>query len=359
MEEIRPIIWDGGVLKLLDQRLLPHQERYLTCSTFGQVRDCIREMVVRGAPAIGVSAAFGMVLAAQNYLEQELATPEKGSIARERFFEYFKGVGSELIRSRPTAVNLFWGVERMLKKVSGLGNRSGQVLLRELEQEALAIYLEDIETNKSIGAKGAELIPENSTLLTHCNAGALATAGYGTALGIIRSAFQQGKLRNVLADETRPLLQGARLTCWELQKEGIPVQLIADGAAGHFISRGEVTAVITGADRIAANGDTANKIGTYPLALLAKEHQIPFYIAAPLSTVDLSTPTGMEIVIEEREETEVLYVGEQQITPPAARARNPAFDVTPAHLVTALVTEKAVVYSPDENKIRQLFEGEV
>ncbi len=359
MEEIRPIIWEDGVLKLLDQRLLPEEERYLACSTPDELRDCIKDMVVRGAPAIGVSAAFGMVLAARNYLDRLPVNLEEDNAPQEGFWQAMEEAGTKLKASRPTAVNLSWGVDRMLRKLSEAKRAPTGTVLQLLEAEALGIYEEDIETNKQIGANGAALIAEGSTLLTHCNAGALATAGYGTALGVIRSAFQQGRVKNVLAGETRPLLQGSRLTCWELQKEGIPVQLIADGAAGFFISRGEVDGIITGADRVAANGDAANKIGTYPLALLAGEHNIPFYVAAPLSTVDLSAGTGWDIEIEERDGKEVLSLGGRRLAPEGASARNPAFDVTPAGLITAVITEKGVIFSPNEKKLIRMFEGGV
>ncbi len=359
MVEIRPIIWENGKLMLLDQRLLPDEERYLVCSNPGQLREHIRNMVVRGAPAIGVSAAFGMVLAAQEYFHQEEMLSGAKPFSWSHFLESMELAARTLKDSRPTAVNLSWGVNRMFQKMLALKNMPPKTLLDALEGEARAIYKEDIETNKRIGKHGAALVSSGSTLLTHCNAGALATAGYGTALGVIRSAFQEGRIRHVFVDETRPLLQGSRLTCWELQKEGIPVQLIADAAAGHYISRGEVDLVITGADRIAANGDTANKIGTYTLALLARKSSIPFYIAAPLSTVDLSIRSGKEIIIEERDEKEVLYLGEKILAPRATNARNPAFDVTPAELITALITEKGVIFTPDEHKIRQAFENGV
>jgi len=361
MAEIRPIIWNDRGLTLLDQRLLPGEERYLACSTPGDVFDAIKNMAVRGAPAIGVSAAFAMVLAARIFMQEHTVSREdKGSFSWRPFQEEMQAAAHRLVEARPTAVNLSWGVARMLQKLAALeGLAAPGALLQELEKEAQAIFTEDIETNRAIGKHGAALLAKESTLLTHCNAGALATAGYGTALGVVRSAFAQGKVKKVFADETRPLLQGSRLTCWELQKEGIPVQLIVDGAAGHFLSSGEVDAVITGADRVAANGDAANKIGTYPLALMAREHQIPFYIAAPLSTVDLTIQSGREIVIEERDETEVLACGETALAPAGIRARNPAFDVTPARLVTALITEKGVIHAPDAAKIRQLFEGGV
>lgn len=360
MEEIQPILWEGDRLKLLDQRLLPHEERYISCTSPEQLWGYIQDMVVRGAPAIGISAAFGMVLAAREYFDQHRAVldDEKG-FSLEHFARSLQESGARLKESRPTAVNLSWGVERMLRTAAALKGTSPNAVLQKLEEEALSIYREDIETNKCIGEHGAELIAEGSMLLTHCNAGALATAGYGTALGVIRSAFHQGKVKGVLADETRPLLQGSRLTCWELQQEGIPVQLIADAAAGHFISRGEVDAVIVGADRITANGDTANKIGTYTLALLARESRIPFYVAAPLSTIDLSLSSGKEITIEEREKNEVLALEDRLLAPKGAEARNPAFDVTPAELITAIITEKGVLFAPNEKKIRRVFESVV
>ena len=312
-----PIRWKGDRLELLDQRQLPDKEVYVTCRTAEEVAAAIRDMVVRGAPAIGCTAAFGVVLG-------------KGSDAAYE----------ALRKSRPTAVNLFWALERMHKA-------------KDLEAEARAIFAEDVAANRRIGELGAKLIGERARVMTHCNTGALATAGYGTALGVIRSA--KGKGISVIANETRPYLQGARLTAWECIQEGIPCTLITDSMAGHMMSRGEVDVVIVGADRIAANGDVANKIGTYALAVLAKRHEIPFYVAAPLSTFDLSIPDGSGIPIEERPPDEVTGYRETRWAPAGVKVRNPAFDVTPAELVSGIVCERGVVLEPDRQKIAELF----
>ena len=314
---VEPIRWHGDSLDLLDQRLLPEKLSYLKCTTAAEVAQAIRDMVVRGAPAIGCAAAFGVVLS-------------KGS--SEGF--------SVLAASRPTAVNLFWALERMKKA-------------KDLKAEAEAIFAEDLAANHAMGKLGAELIPQNARVMTHCNAGALATAGYGTALGVIRSA--KDKSISVFACETRPYLQGARLTAYELVQEGIPCTLITDSMAGHLMSRGEVDVVVVGADRIAANGDVANKIGTYTLAVLAKRHGIPFYVAAPLSTFDPKIPDGSHIPIEERPAEEVTGYRGVRWAPEGVAVRNPAFDVTPAELVTGIICEKGVVLAPDRKKIQALI----
>jgi methylthioribose-1-phosphate isomerase len=316
-EAVEPIRWKGDRLELLDQRLLPDQMVYVTCRTAAEVANAIRDMAVRGAPAIGCAAAFGVVLG-------------KGS----------KEAYEVLAKSRPTAVNLFWALERMKKA-------------KDLEKEALAIYEEDVAANREIGRLGAGLIRERARVMTHCNTGALATAGYGTALGVIRSSKDKGI--SVIANETRPYLQGARLTAWELVQEGIPCTLITDSMAGHLMSRGEVDVVVVGADRIAANGDVVNKIGTYALAVLAKRHGIPFYVAAPLSTFDLEIPDGSHIPIEERPAEEVTGYRGTRWAPEGVRVRNPAFDVTPAELVTGIVCEKGIVLAPDRAKIQALI----
>jgi methylthioribose-1-phosphate isomerase len=315
---VEPIRWKGDRLDLLDQRLLPDRTKYVVCRTAEDVARAIRDMVVRGAPAIGCAAAFGVVLG-------------KGS---RKAYE-------ALAKSRPTAVNLFWALERMKQA-------------RDLEEEALAIYEEDLAANREIGRVGAQLIRERARVMTHCNTGALATAGYGTALGVIRAS--KGKKISVIANETRPYLQGARLTAWELQKEGIPTTLIADNMAGHLMSRGEIDLVIVGADRIAANGDVANKIGTYTLAVLAKENAIPFYVAAPVSTIDLATPSGDRIPIEERPEHEVTHHAGQRLAPEGVGARNPAFDVTPHRYVTAIVCERGIARAPYAESLRTLVQ---
>jgi len=314
---VEPIRWKGDRLELLDQRLLPDKKKYVTCRTAQQVANAIRDMVVRGAPAIGCAAAFGVVLG-------------KGS---PKAYE-------ALAKSRPTAVNLFWALERMRKA-------------KDLESEALSIFREDLKSNHAIGKLGAELIPDRARVMTHCNTGALATSGHGTALGIIRSA--KSKKVSVIANETRPYLQGARLTAWECVQENIPCTLITDNMAGHLMSRGEVDVVVVGADRIAANGDTANKIGTYALAVLAQRHGIPFYVAAPSSTFDLSIPDGTRIPIEERSADEVTGYRGTRWAPRGIKVRNPAFDVTPAELITAIICEKGIVLSPDREKLQALI----
>ncbi len=339
LDVIRPILWDDRGLLLLDQRLLPWREKYLRFKTWQEVREAIRAMVVRGAPAIGITAAIGMVLAAEKI---------KAKSPRD-FLAKLRRAGQGLKRARPTAVNLAWAVERMLKRAE----REPEV--EALREEALKIWEEDIAANRRMGRLGAELLPEGA-ILTHCNAGALATGGYGTALGVIRAAFEAGKKIQVFADETRPWLQGARLTAWEMKKVGIPVTVIPDGASGSIMARGEIVACVVGADRIAANGDVANKIGTYNVAVLAKENEIPFYVAAPRSTVDLATKEGKDIPIEWRDEKEVHFCGNKRITPKGVAAANPAFDVTPARYVSAIITEVKVVFSPYEVGLRKLFE---
>jgi methylthioribose-1-phosphate isomerase len=314
---VEPIRWRGDRLELLDQRLLPDKKAYVVCRTAEQVAKAIKDMAVRGAPAIGCAAAFGAVLG-------------KGS---PKAYEV-------LAKSRPTAVNLFWALERMKKA-------------RNLEAEALAIYEEDVAANRAIGELGAKLIAERARVMTHCNTGALATAGHGTALGIIRSAKDK-KIR-VIANETRPYLQGARLTAWECLQEGIPCTLITDNMAGHLMSQGEVDVVVVGADRIAANGDVANKIGTYPLAVMAKRHGIPFYVAAPLSTFDPQIADGSQIPIEERPADEVTGYRKVRWAPKGVQVRNPAFDITPAELITGIICEKGVVLNPDREKIQALI----
>ncbi len=351
MQEVRPIIWSSNALHLLDQRLLPAREVYIPCRNVGDVAQCIKNMVVRGAPAIGISAAYGMVLAARSLLAG-VADQQAGGELQPGFLEKLREAAVQLKETRPTAVNLSWAVERILKRAGALTGKKPETVLEELEFAANKMYQEDIEINKRIGRWGAELIQQGSTILTHCNAGALATAGYGTALGVIRSAFAQGKDIGVFADETRPFLQGSRLTVWELQKEGIPVTLIVDSAAGYYMSKKRIHCVVVGADRVAANGDTANKIGTYPLAVLAKENAIPFYVAAPFSTFDLSLGSGSDIVVEERDPGEVTHFHNALLTVPGASAGNPAFDITPASLVSAFITEFGVLHAPNRAKIK-------
>ena len=335
------IAWRGRSLVMIDQRKLPAQETYVRCRTYIQAAQAIEKMVVRGAPAIGIAAAYGVALGAMAF-----GADTGPSIDRD-----FEKVYRRLERTRPTARNLFWALERMraaYDRARPLGLRAVRAALLE---EAKAIELEDAETNRAIGRHGQALLRDGWTVLTHCNAGALATADYGTALGVVRAAVAEGKSIRVFADETRPFLQGARLTVWELDRDGIPVVLITDGMAGWFMRRGEVNAVVVGADRIARNGDTANKIGTYSLAVLARENGVPFYVAAPTSTVDASLADGGGIPIEERGPDEVREVGGRLVTLPCVEVRNPAFDVTPAPLVTAIITERGVHRPPYEKSL--------
>ena len=339
---LRTLYWENGSLFLLDQRLLPERISYLQCRTATDVVTAIKEMAVRGAPAIGVSAAFGMALAAQ----------EEGGVAG-----ILEAAGA-LRSARPTAVNLHWAVERMERRLEQAAKKEGAVLADLLLQEARAICEEDVAANRRIGAYGAALIPDGAAVLTHCNAGALATAGYGTALGVIRAAAAAGKALQVYAGETRPLLQGARLTALELREEGIPVTLVTDSCAGHLMAEGRISLVLVGADRIAASGDTANKIGTYTLAVLAERHGIPFYVAAPCSTIDLSLERGAEITIEERDPEEITAPGSRRIAPAGVSAFNPAFDITPAELIDALITERGLLRKPGRRGLKDLLTKE-
>lgn len=331
---IIPISYRDGVIELLDQTRLPQEAVVLKVRDYRELAQAIREMRVRGAPAIGLAAAYGVVLGLQG-LEDEA-----------RLDRRFREVVEEFKRTRPTAVNLFRALERMEKTFEENRDKGLTGLKRALLAEAERMHQEDIAANRKIGRLGAELLPEGVTILTHCNAGALATGGYGTALGVVRSAWELGRLRKVLVSETRPLLQGARLTAWELEQEGIPYELITDGMAGWLMARGEVGAVIVGADRIARNGDTANKIGTYALAVLAHHHKVPFYVAAPSSTLDPACPTGKEIPLEERSPEEVTQIRGVRLAPAGAKVRNPAFDVTPHELITAIITERGVLRPP-------------
>ena len=333
---ITPLRWDGDRLVLVDQTRLPAEEVERVCATWQDVADAIRTLVVRGAPAIGVSAAFGVVLAARASAARDFEAWQA------HIEEAVKGLGA----TRPTAVNLFWALERMQRRVLAGRGQPLDATRAALAAEAQAILDEDLAANRAMGAHGAALVPERARILTHCNAGALATAGYGTAVGIIRAAHERGKLALVWVDETRPVMQGSRLTAWEMVKEGIPHRLISDVVAASVMKRGEVDLVVTGADRIAANGDTANKIGTYGLAVLARHHGIPFYVAAPSSTIDPSIPSGASIVIEERDAAEVRQVAGRPTAPAASPVYNPAFDVTPAELITAIVTERGVFRPP-------------
>lgn len=341
---MEPVRWTGKTLQLLDQTRLPLQEEYVECCHYEDVARAIRTMVVRGAPAIGAAAAFGVVLAAQ-------AAAAAGREVKE---EVAKAV-EVLAATRPTAVNLFWALNRMKRKAKEVAHLPAVEAVQLLAAEAEAILQEDLANNRAMGRYGAELVPDKAGILTHCNAGALATAGYGTALGVIRAAKEMGKDIHVFADETRPLLQGARLTAWELQREGIPVTLITDNMAAFVMQKGWVDLVLVGADRIAANGDTANKIGTYGLAVLARHHGIPFYVAAPFSTFDLTLKSGAEIPIEERSPEEVTAFGGRPVAPPGVKVFNPAFDVTPAELITAIITERGVIYPPFTENIAQMM----
>lgn len=336
--------WTEAGVVFIDQTKLPTEEVFVTCKTYEEVADAIRTMIVRGAPAIGVAAAMGVALGAQELPGTSLVDFRRG------FGEICRVIGG----TRPTAVNLFWAIRRMQRTLEENSNKPIPQIKHMLKAEAQQMHEEDIEANKAMGKHGAVLLPSEGGVLTHCNAGALATAGYGTALGVIRAAVEAGKNIHVFADETRPFLQGSRLTAWELMKDGIPTTLISDNMAGWMMAKGKIQAVITGADRIAANGDTANKIGTYSVAILAKEHNIPFYVAAPFSTVDLDTPDGSRIPIEERASTEVTHLAGKQIAPTDCRVENPAFDVTPAKYIAAIITERGVAKAPFGESLRAL-----
>ena len=335
-------------VRLLDQRKLPLVEEYVACRSYEETARAITDMVVRGAPAIGVTAAAGIALGVERL-------PEPASEAD--FDAQFETICNTLAQTRPTAVNLFWAIDRMRQCLQRHRHESLAARREALWREAHHVHEEDIRLNRQIGAHGLDLVPPQSTVLTHCNAGALATAGYGTALGVIRAAHFAGRQVQVLADETRPFLQGARLTTWELQRDDIPVTLITDNMAGYFMQQGRVDLVIVGADRIAANGDVANKIGTYSVAILAKEHGIPFYVAAPLSTIDRSLASGAEIPIEQRHGDEVRVVGAQRIAAAEIEVENPAFDVTPARYIRGIITEAGVASPPGVETIAALFDG--
>jgi methylthioribose-1-phosphate isomerase len=343
------IEWTDDAVVMVDQRKLPAEEIYVRCTTPQEVAKAIKTMVIRGAPAIGVSAAMGLALGVR---ASKATGTQKLAVEFYRLCDLMAG-------TRPTAVNLFWAIERM-KRVFATAVEAGESvdqIKARLTAEARRIHDEDVASCRALGAHGAAVIPVEGCVLTHCNAGALATAGYGTALGVIRAAVEQGKKIRVLADETRPFLQGARLTAWELVRDGIDTTVITDNMAGALMRAGEVDVVVVGADRIAANGDTANKIGTYTVAVLAKEHGIPFYVAAPVSTIDLATPDGAGIPIEERNAREVTHVKAVRLTPEGAGIRNPAFDVTPHHLITGIITERGVFRAPYIESLRHAVEG--
>lgn len=340
---VKTIDWRNNTVRMIDQRLLPAREVIRTYRDYKGVAEAIRTMVVRGAPAIGVATAMGVALGMKGV---------EGKRAQTRF----ETVARTLRATRPTAVNLAWALERMKSVLEENLSLDADRLFRRMRDEAIAIYREDIEVNRALGRYGAELLPDPCSILTHCNAGALATAGYGTALGVVRAARESGKKVSVYADETRPFLQGSRLTAWELHKDRIPVTVIADNMAATVLRSGRVNCVVVGTDRTAANGDVANKIGTYPLAVMARRHGVPFYVAAPLSSIDLGCASGEQIPIEERSPREIAEFGGKQITPKGVAIFNPAFDVTPANLVTGIVTERGVAYPPYRKSLKALKE---
>lgn len=344
-DPFRTIEWKGDHIRLLDQTLLPLEERYLEIMTVDDLCDAIKRLAVRGAPAIGVAAAMGVALGAMLCNEKE----------KYAFNQAVDSVCSQISATRPTAVNLFWAVNRMRNLINAYSGSDTEQLTQLIIREAVTMEDEDRRLCVAIGRAGSGLIDDGDTVLTHCNAGGLATAGYGTALGVIRAAFEQGKKIKVYADETRPLNQGSRITCWELNKLGIPVTLIPDNAAASLMKRGEIQKAVVGADRIAVNGDTANKIGTYSVAISAHHHKVPFYVAAPLSTVDLSTASGDQIPIEERSPEEVTHLAGKRIAPVGVPARNLAFDVTPNELIQGIVTEKGVAKAPYKESLKSLF----
>jgi methylthioribose-1-phosphate isomerase len=341
---IQTLEWTDHGVRFLDQTKLPTEETYMTCTTHEQVADAIRNMVVRGAPAIGVAAGMGIALGVKNS-KAETAADLKRNLDQ---------ICEAIRQTRPTAVNLFWAIRRMQEKFERIRIRPIPQIKQALIEEAQRMHAEDIAANQAMGRHGATLMPAEGGVLTHCNAGALATAGYGTALGVIRAAVEQGKKIHVYADETRPFLQGSRLTAWELMKDGIPTTVISDNMAGAMMRQGKIGAIVVGADRIAANGDTANKIGTYTVAVLAKEHGIPFYVAAPISTVDLACPDGSHIPIEQRNAQEVTHIAGRQMVPDGVAVENPAFDVTPAKYIAGIITEKGIARAPFDNSLRKL-----
>jgi methylthioribose-1-phosphate isomerase len=347
---IQTLEWTDAGVRFIDQTRLPIEEVYVTCRTYGEVATAIRDMIVRGAPAIGVAAAMGVALGVRDSKAQ----------SHTALRSELEQICNTLAATRPTAVNLFWGIQRMRERFEQLASASIDELKRALIQEGKQMHADDIAACRTMGRHGAVLMPASGGVLTHCNAGALATCGYGTALGVIRAAVEAGKKIQVFADETRPFLQGSRLTAWELMKDGIPTTVISDNMAGAIMKQGKIAAVVVGADRIAANGDVANKIGTYTVAVLAKEHGIPFYVAAPLSTVDLATAHGDQIPIEQRSASEVTHLGGKQVTPDGVRIENPAFDVTPHRYITSIITERGIAKAPYAESLQALAaEGEL
>ncbi len=343
---IQTLEWTNSGVRFIDQTKLPNEEVYVTCTTHEQVADVIRTMVVRGAPAIGVSAAMGIALGVNN------SRAENTVALRQEFDAICALIGA----TRPTAVNLFWAIRRMSAKFESIKASAIPKIKAALIEEAQRMHAEDIAANQAMGKYGATLMPASGGVLTHCNAGALATCGYGTALGVIRAAVEAGKKIHVYADETRPFLQGSRLTAWELMKDGIPTTVIADNMAGAMMKQGKIGAIVVGADRIAANGDVANKVGTYTVAVLAKENGIPFYVAAPFSTIDLATPDGSTIPIEQRNPREVTHFNGKLVAPEGVMVENPAFDVTPAKYITAIVTERGIARAPYEQSFSRLLD---
>ena len=341
---IKTLEWTDSGVKFIDQTKLPTEEVYVTCTDYEQVATAIRDMIVRGAPAIGVAAAMGIALGVRDAEGDHVA-----ELRRE-----FNQICDTIGETRPTAVNLFWAIRRMQDKFEQVSELPVAKIKEALVTEARRMYLEDIANNEAMGRNGAVLLPSSGGILTHCNAGALATCGYGTALGVIRAAVESGKKLHVYADETRPFLQGSRLTAWELVKDNIPTTVISDNMAGAMMRQGKINAVVVGADRIAANGDVANKIGTYTVAVLAKEHGIPCYVAAPWSTIDLETPDGSKIPIEQRSSREVTHIAGKQMTPNGVKIENPAFDVTPNQYVTAIITERGVAKAPYSDSLKNL-----
>ena len=340
---VETIQWTDAGVVMIDQTKLPREETYVVCKSYEEVADAIRTMVIRGAPAIGVAAAMGVAIGVANASDIDAQ---------------FETICETLARTRPTAVNLFWAIERMRQCYAQVRTQPADFVRARLIDEAQRVRLEDIAICEAIGRHGADLVPDHKTVLTHCNAGALATAGYGTALGVIRAAVTAGKQIDVFADETRPFMQGSRLTVWELQQDNIPATLITDNMAGHFLHSGRIGCVVVGADRIAGNGDVANKIGTYSVAVLAKENNVPFYVAAPISTLDLTLTSGEQIPIEQRASSEVTHVFGVPVAPVGTAVENPAFDVTPNRYVTAIITERGVARAPFTESLRRLAESE-
>jgi methylthioribose-1-phosphate isomerase len=342
---MRPLYFENGALKLIDQTKLPSETIWHECKSWEEVARAISDMIVRGAPAIGVAAAYGVVIGMQGI----------SALNKEVFFKELQNITDRMKNTRPTAVNLFWAVDRIVNKAYENREMSIEKIIEAALMEAQKMEQEDVESNKRIGEYGNQLICNQYTILTHCNAGSLATCDYGTALGVVRAAHEAGKNIRVFVDETRPYLQGARLTAYELKEDGIPVTLICDNMAGYFMHIGEIDCCIVGADRISANGDTANKIGTYSIAVLAKENNIPFYVVAPVSTIDFQIDSGDKITIEERNQREVTHIHGHKIAPDGIDVRNPAFDVTPNRYITAIITDRGILYPPFTNSIRKLY----